>query len=111
MSQELIATNFKQLRETMGFTQQKMAEYLGCSREEISYYENENREIPLLLLEKAADLFGVELSDFFNTENAVGIRIAYRANDYAAEDLHEIARFKRIVKNYQRVNRLMARVK
>lgn len=111
MSQELIATNFKQLRETMGFTQEKMADFLKCSREEISYYETARREIPLSILEKAADLFGIELTDFFESENSVGIRIAYRAADYSTEDLNEIACFKRIIKNYQRVNRLMQKVK
>ena len=111
MSLSSIAQNFKRLRETMGFTQDKMAAYLQCNRVEVSYYENGEREIPLNVLEKAADLFGIELQDFFSEEDSVGIRIAYRAHDYNDEDLKEIARFKRIIKNYPRVNRLMAKVK
>ncbi|MEX1190431.1 MAG: helix-turn-helix transcriptional regulator [Brumimicrobium sp.] len=103
----IIAKNFKKLRDTLGFTQDKVGEYLDCSREEISYYENGSREMPLSILERASDLFGVELEDFFSDEESVGIRIAYRADNYSVEDLNEISRFKRIIKNYQRMNRLM----
>ena len=103
----IIATNFKQLRNNLGFTQEKVAAYLGCNREEVSYYENGTREIPFSILEKASDLFGVELEEFFSKEETVGIRIAYRADNYSVEDLEEIARFKRIIKNYQRIDRLM----
>lgn len=102
-----VAKNFKKLRETLNFTQDKVGEYLECSREEISYYENGSRDIPLSVLERASDLFGVELVDFFSEEESVGIRIAYRADDCSVEDLNQIARFKRIVKNYQRLDRLM----
>ncbi len=95
------------MRENLGFTQEKVALYLGCAREEISYYETGSRDIPLEILEKSSDLFGVELNDFFSEEESVGIKIAYRADDCSPEDLHQIALFKRIIKNYQRINRLM----
>ena len=103
----IIAKNFKKLRENLGFTQEKVGEFLNCSREEISYYENGTRDIPLSILERASDLFGVELEDFFSEEETVGIRIAYRADDCTVEDLNQVARFKKIIKNYQRLNRLM----
>lgn len=103
----ITATNFKKLRENLGFSQEKVGQYLGCLREEISYYENGTRDIPLSVLEKASDLFGVELIDFFSEEETIGIRFAYRAEDSTLEDLNQIARFKKIIKNYQRINRLM----
>lgn len=103
----ILAQNFKKLRDNLGFSQEKVADFLGCNREEISYYENGTREIPLSVLEKASDLFGVELTDFFSEEESVGIRIAYRADDCSVEDLNQIAHFKRIIKNYQRINRLL----
>ena len=103
----ITAKNFKKLRESLGFTQEKVGDYLNCSREEVSYYENGTRDIPLSILERASDLFGVELVDFFSEEESVGIRIAYRADDCTVDDLNHIARFKRIIKNYQRLNRLM----
>lgn len=104
---EIIAQNFKKLRENLGFTQDKIATFLDCSREEISYYETAARDIPLPILERASDLFGVELFEFFSEEETIGIKIAYRADDATKEDLNQIARFKKIVKNYRRINRLM----
>lgn len=106
----IIAANFKKLRENLGFSQEKVANYLESSREEISYYETGAREIPLSILERASDLFGIELADFFSDEESVGISIAYRAEDSTVEDLKQIAQFKKIIKNYQRINRLMKKI-
>lgn len=106
----ILSKNFIQLRETLGFSQEKVAEFLNTTREEISYYENGKRDIPLKILERASDLFGVELEDFFSEEESVGIKIAYRADDCSINDLEQIARFKKIIKNYQRINRLMEKV-
>jgi transcriptional regulator with XRE-family HTH domain len=103
----LIASNFKKLRENLGFSQEKVGQFLDCTREEISYYETGAREIPLTILERTSDLFGVELIEFFSEEETVGITIAYRADDCSVEDLKQIAQFKKIIKNYQRINRLM----
>ncbi len=105
MDNVLIYSNFKQLRENLNLTQDQLAEYLEKSREEISYYETGKREIPLSVLEKAADLFGVSLSDFFE-EKPSGITFAFRADDLNKSDLETISKFKRIMKNYQRINRL-----
>jgi transcriptional regulator with XRE-family HTH domain len=102
-----IATNFKKLRESLGFSQEKIGQYLDCAREEVSYYETGAREIPLSILEKASDLFGIELVDFFSEDESIGIRLAYRAEDCSVEDLNQMAQFKKIIKNYQRINRLM----
>ena len=45
----------KGLREKYGYTQDKVANYLGIKREMISFYENEGREIPLDVLEKLSE--------------------------------------------------------
>jgi len=109
MDNALIHANFKRLRENLHLTQDQLAQYLNKTREEISYYETGKRDIPLPVLEKSADLFGVTLSDFFE-ENPSGIAFAFRADDLNKSDLEAISKFKRIMKNYQRINRLMARV-
>jgi transcriptional regulator with XRE-family HTH domain len=96
----LIASNFKKLRENLGFSQEKVGQFLDCTREEISYYETGAREIPLTILERTSDLFGVELIEFFSEEETVGITIAYRADDCSVEDLKQIAQFKKIIKNF-----------
>jgi transcriptional regulator with XRE-family HTH domain len=106
---DITAHNFALLREKLQLTQQQLANYLSIKRELISYYENGEREIPLEILEKASDLFGVDLVDFFeeNTDEArVNLSFAFRADDLKQEDLEAIAELKKIVKNVQRMNRL-----
>ena len=103
----IIAKNFKALREHLGITQAQMAEYLGVIREQVSYYENGEREIPLQILEKSCNLFGIELVDFFSEEPSESIiSFAYRADDLDKKDLEEIASFKNIIKNYHRMLKL-----
>ena len=48
--------NLKALREANGYTQEKMAEYLGVGRSAYANYEVGDRETPLEVLQKAADL-------------------------------------------------------
>ncbi len=50
----------KGLRERYGYTQEKLASFLEIKREMVSFYENNEREVPLEVLEKLSDLFGVE---------------------------------------------------
>lgn len=99
----------KGLREKYGYTQEKVAEYLGIKREMISFYENEGREINLEVLEKLSDLFGVELDVFFvdNVDEALAeVVFAYRKNDLDNNDMESMAAFGKIVKNYLKINNL-----
>lgn len=97
------------LREKYGYTQEKVAEYLGIKREMISFYENEGREITLEILEKLSDLFGVELDVFFvdNVDEALAeVVFAYRKDDLDNNDMENMAAFGKIVKNYLKINNL-----
>jgi transcriptional regulator with XRE-family HTH domain len=99
----------KGLREKYGYTQEKVAEYLGIKREMISFYENEGREITLEILEKLSDLFGVELDVFFidNVDEALAeVVFAYRKNNLNNNDMENMAAFGKIVKNYLKINNL-----
>jgi transcriptional regulator with XRE-family HTH domain len=99
----------KGLREKYGYTQDKVAEYLGIKREMISFYENEGREIPLEVLEKLSDLFGVELDVFFvdNVDEALAeVVFAFRKDDFESDDMDNMAAFGKIVKNYLKINNL-----
>ena len=99
----------KGLREKYGYTQERVAEYLGIKREMISFYENEGREINLEVLEKLSDLFGVELDVFFvdNVDEALAeVVFAYRKNDLDNNDMESMAAFGKIVKNYLKINNL-----
>ena len=99
----------KGLREKYQYTQDKVANYLGIKREMISFYENEGREIPLSILEKLSDLFGVELDVFFvdNVDDALAeVVFAFRKDDIDNDDMDNMAAFGKIVKNYLKINNL-----
>jgi transcriptional regulator with XRE-family HTH domain len=109
MDNTIVARNFKLLREKLNLTQEQLSEYLEIPRGYVSYYETGQREIPLEILEKASDLFGIDLLDLLeeNSEEALtNLSFAFRANELKTEDLQVIAAFKKIVKNVQRMNRL-----
>lgn len=97
------------LREKFGYSQDAVANFLEVKREMISYYETGAREVPLEVLEKLADLFGVDLEIFFieNVEEATtDLAFAFRADELNEKDLESIAAFRRIIKNYQRIKNL-----
>ena len=101
--------NLKALREANGYTQEKMAEYLGVGRSAYANYEAGERETPLEVLQKAADLFGCELALLFE-EDETAVRnmlvCAFRADDLSADDMREVASFKSVVMNYLKMERL-----
>ena len=102
--------NLKALREANGYTQEKMAEYLGVGRSAYANYEAGERETPLEVLQKAADLFGCELALLFE-EDETAVRnmlvCAFRADDLSADDMREVASFKSVVMNYLKMERLL----
>ena len=106
----MVGRNLKLLREANNFTQQQMASFLGINRSTYANYEAEERETPLEILEKAADILGAELSVFFEEDiNTVKSMLicAFRAEDLSKEDMEEVAAFKSLVKNYLKINRLL----
>ena len=64
----IIGRNLKSLREANGYTQEQLSDYLAIKRSAYANYEAGEREVPLLALEKAADLFGCELSLLFEED-------------------------------------------
>lgn len=96
----------KEYRERNGFSQKAVETFLGLNRVQLSYYENDTREVPLDSLEKLADLYGAELSDFFETDSESiksNMAFAFRAESIADEDLSVLADFKKVVKNYLKI--------
>ena len=99
----------KGLRDKYEYTQEKVAEFLGIKREMISFYETGEREVPLEVLEKLSDLFGVDLDVFFvdNVDQALAeVVFAFRKNDFDNDDMDAMAAFGKIVKNYLKINNL-----
>ncbi len=93
-------------RERMNLSQEAVASFLDIKRETLSYYENSTdgrAEAPLDVLEKLADLYGVDLTDFFENDASqlkANLAFAFRASDLKENDLSQIAQFRKVVKNY-----------
>lgn len=101
-----IGSTLKAYREKIGFTQEEVAAYLGIKRELLSYYENDEREASVHILESLANLFGVELNDFFETDKsriATNVAFAFRASSMVTADHKEIAGFHKAVRNYLKI--------
>lgn len=110
---KIIAQNLKAFRSFNRFTQEQVADFLGLkTRSAYSNYESGEREAPLEVLEKCADLYGCDLSMFFE-ENEVSAKemlvCAFRADNVTASDIDEIAKFKNIVKSYIKLNTLLTK--
>lgn len=112
MNKSIIGRNMKALREANGYTQGQVSDYFGVKRSAYANYEAGEREAPLELLEKAADLFGCELGLLFEEdESAVRNMLvcAFRADNLNVEDMREVAAFKSIVMNYLKMERMLKR--
>ncbi len=93
----------KTFREKNSFSQEDVASFLGIKREVLSYYENNSREPSLEILKKLANLYGVEMTAFFETNEdkaKTNLAFAFRADEIAEKDMEVISEFKKIVMNY-----------
>ena len=101
---KIVGHNLKSWRKKFGYTQDTIADYLGIKRENISFYETGEREMPINHLEKLSDLFGIEPEMFLNENKEIintEIAFAFRNTEkLSADSLRNIALFKKIVKNY-----------
>lgn len=108
----IVGNNLKMLREANRFSQEQVSSFLGINRSTYSNYELGERETPLDVLEKASDLFGCELHLLFEGDRTVVenmLACAFRIDNLSDSDMAEIALFKNVVKNYLKLNELIAR--
>lgn len=107
-----IGRNLKTLRGFNKFTQEQIAQFLGIERSAYSNYESGLRDAPLEILEKCSDIYGCDLHLFFEEkelEKTDLLVCAFRVSDISDADMNEIAKFKNIVKNYIKINTLLAK--
>lgn len=106
----IVAKNVKMMREASHFTQENVAEFLGIGRSAYSNYELGAREIPFDVMERLADLYGVDLYLLYE-ENEEAVKnmlvTAFRVDNLSADDMNAIADFKRVVKNYLKMDMLL----
>lgn len=63
-----IGVKLKRLRNTSGYTQKCIADFLGISQPLYSQYEKGNRNIRLEYLEKLCNLYCFTLEDFLESD-------------------------------------------
>jgi len=89
-------------RNSLGFTQRQVANYLGTKREAIAYIETGARPITTAMLIKLADLYGYRMSHFLEEsrkDEKPHVSTAFRVADLSDSDLETIAEVKRIASN------------
>ncbi|MBT3386275.1 MAG: helix-turn-helix transcriptional regulator [Prolixibacteraceae bacterium] len=106
-----IGANIKLFREKSGISQAEIARYCGIQRELLSYYENGQREVSLLHLEKMAEFLNIRLEVFLEEdpkEIKPELELTFRANELTTTDFASIAYFKKIVLNYLKMKKIEA---
>jgi transcriptional regulator with XRE-family HTH domain len=109
MNHIIIGQNIARLRKRFGMTQESLAEYLNINRVSVTHYENGERTIPIDVLHRLADLFGIELLDLIEEnpdQTIANVAFAFRADQLQTQDLQGIADFRKIVKNYLKLKKL-----
>lgn len=102
-AREILANNVRMIRERLNYSQQDIAGFLSISQAAYSKFESADLIPSVDVIKKLATLYNIdeyvfyeEKQDAFITELA----FAFRANEIAPEDLQQIARFNKIVRNY-----------
>lgn len=107
-----IGKNIQLFRKKLGFNQQQLGDLIGVPRELISYYENGNREVSLLHLEKIASCLNVDMEVLLSDEAETvksDLAFAFRANELSPEDVKSIGIFKEIVHNFNKMKNIQDR--
>lgn len=103
----MLSKNIRALRESLGYTQAQIAEYLNVTPAAITQYETETRTIHTTTVSKLALLFNVDEYDLYEenpTQQQILSAFAFRANTLSSEDIRVISDFKKIVLNYHHLS-------
>jgi transcriptional regulator with XRE-family HTH domain len=110
MDNKTIGKRLQSVRESVGFTQEQVAEYLGTKREMISYIETGARPVSTLTLRRLADLYGYKFSYFVDEsvkDAGPQVSMAFRVSDLSDSDLPIIAQVKKIARNLDNLYHLL----
>jgi len=97
----IIGENAKRAREECGFSQANVAEFLKVDQSLISKFEKGLRSLQSEMLERLANLYGTNVSDFECADSGPDqkIKVAYRSNGLTTRDMEAIHDVKRIAMN------------
>jgi len=105
---QILGKNIRKFREKLELSQEELASYLGISRVELNYYENDNRNIPSSVISNSAKLFMIDEYDLYEEDESsvqANVAFAFRADSLDPNDLHSIADFRKIVHNYLKMKK------
>lgn len=96
-----IAKNLKTLRNSAGYSQKEVAEFIGIKKSSYTIFESNKCQIlmPFNLLQKICDLYGITISDLINypPKNAIPY---FNIKPKDKKDIKEISNFRKIILNY-----------
>lgn len=108
---EKIGERLQTARKSSGLTQQQVASLLGIKREQLSYFENGQREIDISTLTKLSDIYGHSIAYFFDSTEVVhNAHVAFRADGIKDKDLETVTWAKRFARNLHELNTMLGEV-
>lgn len=95
-----VCQNIRRLREGAGFTQGKLAQYMGVDQSLVSKIEKGERGLSVDALEKLATLFGVTTDQIeAGPVPESRLAIAFRGSDMSMEEMGAVAAINQIALN------------
>lgn len=107
----IIGQNLYSFRESGGYSQLQVAEFLGVDRSLIAHYEAGRREVSFVHLKKISDLFNIEVEDLMEMDgykNTVNHAFVFRNEGLDTVGLQAIAKFQKVVKNYLKMKKMVS---
>jgi len=98
LERTIIGENVKRARESIGFSQASVADFLKVDQSLISKFEKGDRTLRSDILERLANLLGCTVADF-EREGGVPehqLKTAYRASGLTVDDMETIHDIRRI---------------
>ncbi len=104
-----INQRFHELRVKNDLSQSQMADYLDVHQSYISKYENNERQLSVGTLEKAAILFGCDPACLLEEDyQTPPLAVAFRSEDLTGKDLEVIAAVNKIALNFRLMKSLQS---
>ena len=86
-----VSQNVQAIRKKLGFSEEQVSTYLGVTRSVLRKYESNTDSIPFDVFDKLSNLYGVDMSVFFE-ENMDDFQqslvCAFRTDGITPEDMH-----------------------
>ena len=101
LNRTIIGENAKRARESNGFSQASVADFLNVDQSLISKFEKGERTIQSNILERLANLYGYSIVDFERDGGIPNqpIKAAYRSSGMTLDDMEAIHDIRRIAIN------------